>query len=170
MAVKLWIPILAAKKLVVTLSSDNIAALSLVAEMKASISALIARELALILSETAFQPRFIQHLPGVMNQDADALSRIYEPGGKHEIPQELKNVRRMHPPLRDTHYYSTLAHTPQGGGYFSVVRAEWMVWVVCFVLRYIASLLTVRLSPRLALSISRVMVRCGDGSNTHSCP
>ena len=114
-AIKLWISVLAAKKLVVALTSDNIAALSLVAEMKAKMSTLIARELALILSETAFQPRFIQHLPGVMNQYADALSRIYEPGSKHEIPQGLRKARRLHPPLRDAHYYSTLAHTPQGG-------------------------------------------------------
>ena len=52
----------------------------------------------------------------------------------------------------------------RGDTTFSVVRAERKVWVVSFVLRYFSSLFTVRLSPRLALSTSRVMVRCGDGS------
>ena len=86
----------------------------MVAEMKANISTLTARELALVLSETAFQPRFIQHLPGVMNQHADALSRLHEPGSNHSIPEGLKKVRRLRPPIRDEAFYSALAHTPQG--------------------------------------------------------
>ena len=114
-AVKLWINIFRKKRIVVTLTSDNTRALAMTATLKVTASSLIARELALLFSETSFQPRHVDHLPGVMNTYADALSRLYEPNAKYRIPEELRKAKQVHAPARTRSFYSTLAHTAQGG-------------------------------------------------------
>jgi len=114
-AFRLWIDVLREKRLLVTLTSDNTSALAMSAKLKITASTLISRELALLLSETSFQPRVIEHLPGVMNSHADALSRLWQPGANFRIPEGLAKCKRLHPPTRDASYYSTLALTPQVG-------------------------------------------------------
>ena len=114
-AFKLWIDVLREKRLLVALTSDNTSALAMSAKLKITASTVISRELALLLSETSFQPRVIEHLPGVMNSHADALSRLWQPDAKFRIPDDLAKCKRLHPPRRDASYYSTLALTSQGG-------------------------------------------------------
>ena len=64
--------------------SDNAGALALVAKLKAHSPnlALIARELALTLAHGVHVPDMVQHLPGIANVIADALSRTHQPGSK----------------------------------------------------------------------------------------
>ena len=61
-AFRLWIDVLREKRLLVTLTSDNTSALAVSAKLKITASTVISRELALLLSETSFQPRVIEHL------------------------------------------------------------------------------------------------------------
>ena len=51
------------------------------------------RELALDLAEGAFTPDIVEHIPGVSNEWADALSRLRAPQPK-TIPQALLDVPR----------------------------------------------------------------------------
>ena len=118
-AMKLWVDILKQKRIVLTLTSDNTSALAMTAKLKITASQTIARELALLLSETAFQPRVIQHLPGVMNGFADSLSRLFQPGGNFTIPAQLAQCKRLYPPRRCVNFYTTLAQKSQGGEDFA---------------------------------------------------
>ena len=61
----------------VTLTSDNTSALAMTATLKVTASTLIAKELALLFSETSFQPRHVDHIPGMMHTYADVLSRLF---------------------------------------------------------------------------------------------
>ena len=107
-AVRAWIHRWASKRVTITVKSDNIAALSMLANLKSKASPLIARELALTLSRAAFQPRFIDHVPGVMNAVADNLSRLWEPGAAFQVPEHLPPHRRLFPGKRSEAYYRTL--------------------------------------------------------------
>ena len=80
----------------------------MLANMKSKASPWIARELALTLSRAAFQPRFIDHVPGVMNAVADNLSRLWEPGADFKVPEYLPSHRRPFPGKRSEAYYHTL--------------------------------------------------------------
>jgi len=91
--------------------SDNVSSLNVVLNLKASdgtISGLIARELALDLGDCAYAPTQVSHLPGVVNQLSDALSRKYAPGRIFQLPQALKEVPEATVPRRDEAYYLTL--------------------------------------------------------------
>ena len=70
--------------------------------------ALIARELALLYSESSYEPSWLMHLPGVLNVAADALSRISDPTKRYDIPKILHSARRDEAPLRDQTFYTTL--------------------------------------------------------------
>ena len=101
-----WLP----RKTAITVSSDNMSALALAAKLKETgKSHLISRELALIYSASTFLPRSVEHLPGISNVAADALSRIYDPSGKYVIPAELRHLQPTPLPLRAESYYHTLA-------------------------------------------------------------
>ena len=108
-AMHLWLDVLKTKRIILTLKSDNTSALAMASSLKITASTLISRELAMLLSEAAFMPRFFHHLPGVMNGFADSLSRLDEPGSRHSIPEALRNERRLHPRRRDETFYTTLA-------------------------------------------------------------
>ena len=82
-ALRLWIDVVRDKPLLVTLTSGNTSALAMSAKLKITVSTVISRELALLLSETSFQPPVVEHLPGVMNSHADALSRLWQPDAKN---------------------------------------------------------------------------------------
>ena len=77
--------------------------------LKITSSQLIAREVALELSEAAFMPRHVVHVPGVMNVWADALSRLSSPRGHYAVPARLLSVPCAEPAKRTVAFYSTLA-------------------------------------------------------------
>ena len=86
------------------------AALVFAAKLKTSGSrSLIARELALLYSESSFEPRWTVHLPGVLNVMSDSLSRLTDPSGKYTIPSALASVKPIAVPSRPESYYTTLA-------------------------------------------------------------
>ena len=109
-ALRLWRVLWMQRKVTLSLKSDNMAALVLAAKLKASGSrSLIARELALLYSESSFEPRWTVHLPGVLNIIPDALSRLTDPSGKYQIPAALACVKPIAVPSRPESYYTTLA-------------------------------------------------------------
>ena len=98
-----------------TIKSDNVSALVMAARLKVTSSQLIARELAMTLSEASFMPRHVVHVPGVMNVWADALSRLDAPGGSYRIPAPLVSVPRAAPAPRTVACHTTLAAEQQAG-------------------------------------------------------
>ena len=107
-ALRTWEEFWLDRRLTVTVRSDNIAALFLGAQMKAKASNLIAREVALVYSESSFEPRVFVHLPGVANVLADHLSRMSAPGYPDNIPAELEGVLQAHTPVRKKDWYKIL--------------------------------------------------------------
>jgi hypothetical protein len=47
---------------------------------------IIAREVALDVAASSYRPLVAEHIAGVANVSADALSRLHAPGGAHELP------------------------------------------------------------------------------------
>ena len=80
-AVRCWASRWMDKRVSINMKSDNMAALSLAARLKSKVSSLIAKETALVYSSASFQPRYVEHVPGVLNFSADALSRLSDPNG-----------------------------------------------------------------------------------------
>ena len=100
----------------VMLKGDNVTALSLVLRMKAPAGALkaIAKEVAMVLSESPYRPASAMHIPGLTNTLADALSRKFEPSDAiWVLPKELEGVTEVKLPTRTASYY-TVDYTPRG--------------------------------------------------------
>ena len=109
-ALRVWYDLWAPRKVILTLKSDNKAALTIAARMKTAKNAnLIGREVAYLYTTAAYHPRYITHLPGVANQMADSLSRLNDPSKDHFVPEALAGVEQTVVPLRSRSYYKTLA-------------------------------------------------------------
>ena len=76
---RLWFGVLKTKRMILTLKSDNTSALAMASSLKITASTLIARELAMLLSESAFMPKYFDQLPGAMNGFADSESLARTP-------------------------------------------------------------------------------------------
>jgi hypothetical protein len=92
---------------------DNVTMLSLLVRLRPPTDSpglgLIARELALDIAESVYAPDVSEHLPGIANMVADALSRKFEVGpGNWKLPQFLLNTPEILVPSRDINYYRTL--------------------------------------------------------------
>ena len=77
--------------------------------MKIRASPLIAREMALLYSRAAHEPRIFEHVPGVANLLADGLSRVFEPGADTKLPPQLSDAKRRTVPIRKQSFYQSLA-------------------------------------------------------------
>ena len=108
-ALRTWKEMWISQQVTLTLKSDNISALVMAAKLKITSSRLIACEVALELSEAAFMPRHVVHVPGVMNIWADVLSRLGDNRSQYRVPAELKGVPRAYPAKRAAEFYTTLA-------------------------------------------------------------
>ena len=108
-ALRVWKEFWADRKLSITIRSDNLAALFLGAQMKFKASALVAKEVALEYSDTSFEPRVFEHVPGISNVLADKLSRLFEPGAGVQVPEELSAAMKAEVPTRTKKYYKILA-------------------------------------------------------------
>ena len=83
---KLWHGYWFDKRPTVTVKGDNMSALSMASRLKVGPSCrLIGQELALIYWKSHFEPQ-VEHIPGVSNVFADALSRLCDPSKVYEIP------------------------------------------------------------------------------------
>ena len=106
---RMWLPEFTKHRVSVRVRGDNMAALSLLAKMQPKSASLqvIAREIALDLSQCSFAPDFVEHVPGISNQVADALSRMSESGSSFCLPTLLMNARYDSPPIRDHTWWRT---------------------------------------------------------------
>ena len=102
-------------KVSLAIRGDNTGALHLFAALKgrSRVMNLIARELALDLGDGAYFPEVVEHIPGIANNLADALSRVAQPSKKTwQLPAELLDVKRDIVPKRDMRWWSTLKANP----------------------------------------------------------
>ena len=75
---------------------------------------IIAREIALDISDSAYSPDTAEHIPGIANKAADALSRLHQPGGKAEIPSYLSGIPRAEFQARNRAWWRALPAEPKG--------------------------------------------------------
>ena len=106
-ATRTWSSRWVGRKTAITAKSDNIAALSMLASLKSNVSSLICREVAFEMCKSSFQPRFVEHVPGVLNCSPDARSRRGDP---NYAPSHIKLPGSLEAtiPVRDWSYYRTL--------------------------------------------------------------
>ena len=106
-ATRCWPSRWVGRKTTITAKSDNMAALSMFASLKSKVSSLTRREVAFETCKSSFQPRFVEHIPGVFNFSPDGLSRRWDP---HYAPAHVKlpGSLEISVPTRDWSYYRTL--------------------------------------------------------------
>ena len=89
---------------------DNITALTMTLKFKATPGNVlaIARELALVMTESTFEPVVYEHVPGIASVVADELSRRWDPKYKDTwtLPDELKGVPHTAVPALGRDYYA----------------------------------------------------------------
>ena len=108
-ALRIWWSYWADRKAIVTIRGDNIAALTLGARLKITGPCnIIGREISMLYVETAYEPCFFEHVLGVGNVVADALSRIYDPNKRCSIPSVLAGLAPTQVPRRWAGWYTTL--------------------------------------------------------------
>ena len=77
---------------------------------------IVAREMALELSEASFRPDIgAEHVPGQANKAADELSRLFQPGASGALPRGLLSHRRTPVAERRRSYFRSLV-PPMAGG------------------------------------------------------
>ena len=91
-----------------TIESDNVGALFMGAQMHSKASPITSKEVALLYSETSFEPRRFDHIPGVANGLADELSRLCEPDSPGAVPEGLLTIEPTIVPIRAKDYYKVL--------------------------------------------------------------
>ena len=109
MALRVWKNQWGTQQRTLLLKSDHISALVMASKLTITSSKLIAREVALELSEAAFVPKHITHALGVMNVWADSLSRLSDCRRRYRVPAQLLSVPRAFPAQRTAAFYTTLA-------------------------------------------------------------
>ena len=111
-AVRIWRTRWASERLLLTVRTDNVTALTMLAKLKASSESLriIAREMALDFAMGVFEPDVTEHTPGVQNTIADVLSRRYDPQYQcsWSVPLALRGVPECHPGLRPRPWWLSL--------------------------------------------------------------
>ena len=108
-ALRLWAPLWQHRRMRLRIRSDNMTALAMVEQLKGKGHALgtIAREMALDIADASYEPDSVQHLPGIMNDIPDKLSRKYEPNKPYEVPQLLANAKECFPPSRTLSWWKS---------------------------------------------------------------
>ena len=102
------------QRVILRVKSDNISALVMCLKLKTSGhgTGIIARELALDIACSEYRPQIAEHVPGVDNVIADALSRRFQPGAQVQLPRCLSNVQELVLPARGAEYFRTLGSKP----------------------------------------------------------
>ena len=113
-ALKAWLHFWSQRRISVAIRSDNLSALYMAARMKSKASPLINRNIALVYSRASFEPRFVEHIPGVANSLADGLSRLYEPDSHYVLPEALSELTPTPLPRRNRSYYDSLSAAQVG--------------------------------------------------------
>ncbi len=115
-ALRIWKDIRASTRCVVHVAWDNMAALAMMCKLQPHSNTLgiIARELALDICDSLYEPDLVSHIPGVANKAADSLSRKYQPDTPFVIPPILSQCVEVHPEARTGKWWRT-ARLRQGG-------------------------------------------------------
>ena len=109
-ALRVWKDRWVKRRSSITIRSDNMSALALARRLKTSAaSRSIGKEIAMVYTSAAFEPKVVEHIPGITNTVADALSRIGDGSGAFEVPDELAHLVKTPVPVRDESFYTTLA-------------------------------------------------------------
>ena len=108
-ALKVWLYFWADRKISVVVRSDNLGALFMGAQMRSKASPIILRGVALVYTESSFEPRIFEHMPGIANGISDTLSRLNEPGFEKMLPVELHDIEPTIAPERVKCWYQVLA-------------------------------------------------------------
>ena len=105
-----WRRFWTSRRCTIHVSSDNMSALSMVCKMQPHSASLgvVARELALDIADSIYQPTLASHVPGVANVTADTLSRKYEPRRTFVLPSILAHCTEAHPKTRDSSWWCTI--------------------------------------------------------------
>jgi hypothetical protein len=108
-ALRLWKDRWVHTRVSLKVKSDSISALVLCLDLKTrgKGTGIIAREIALDVAQSEYLPRVVEHIPGVDNIIADALSRRHMPHGAFTLPECLRNVQEAAVAPRDISYYKT---------------------------------------------------------------
>ena len=69
---------------------------------------IIARELALDVASASYAPDVTEHLPGLANVAADALSRKHDPSKVYAVPTYLSNCPEQEVPPRLRSWWQAL--------------------------------------------------------------
>ena len=106
-ALRLWAPLWKGKRVVITVRSDSVSALSAALNLSSqgANANMLAREMALDIAESLYNPAVLAHIPGVCNVIADVLSRWHEPGKSRLLPAPLRGASLQTPPPRVAAYY-----------------------------------------------------------------
>ena len=117
-ALRLWSSTWMSERCHVRVRSDSIAALTMTLKLKTSGKGctLIAREMALDISEAVYCPHISEHVPGIANVTCDVLSRKFQPKASFHIPACLVEAKECTLPPRSREYFRTLdAHRAADG-------------------------------------------------------
>ena len=103
-ALRLWAPLWKGKRINLSVKMDSVSALTILLKCKSAGEApsVVAREVALDMASSIYIPNVMQHVPGVANVMADALSRWHDPGRQRQLPARLRgaSLRIVAPRLR----------------------------------------------------------------------
>ena len=109
-ALREWAPRWLNKRVMLSLRTDNVAALTTLVKLQphSNTLGLIARELALDIAASAFNPDEVMHIPGLANKAADHLSRICDPSASSALPSYLLPHQEHLCGLRDRKWWRSL--------------------------------------------------------------
>ena len=108
-ALRIWASEWMHRRTILQIKADNVGALTMASQLKGKKGrGIIAREIALVYSESCYEPRRLTHVPGVINCVPDALSRLVDPCGEYTLPTQLANLVPTVTPRRDAGWYRTL--------------------------------------------------------------
>ena len=98
----------------VVVRGDNVTMLTMVLHFKGASHGLsiVAREVALELADAAYRPLVAEHIPGIANTLADALSRVGDPSKRWQLPAALHGAVRALVPPRPASWYRALGAPP----------------------------------------------------------
>ena len=115
--VRMWLPLWKSQRVTVTIKTDSMAAIGAWSKERSSKPAInaIVREMALDQAEGLYEFTVIEHISGVDNDIADALSRLSEPDAGKTLPACLQWATRDFPPKRSASYWRVAAGPSRGG-------------------------------------------------------
>ena len=108
---KLWGSLIAKSQALVKVKSDSVTALQCTAKLASSSPFVngIGAEIALVLDLHNIEEVVTQRVPGKLNEVADKLSRLAQPGASQQLPPQLHGAKRRVTPKRDDAFFRSWA-------------------------------------------------------------